>query len=70
MTTANSKLIKKITTIGTNALVGGLIAGGAGAFIGIVSSIDGNFIGATIDKISSKDAELPAPETDVEDAPA
>ena len=74
MTTNNSRLMKKMATIGVNALVGGLIAGGAGALVGVISSVDSGFIGAAIDKITTaKDIDETDTEevaTDVEDAPA
>ncbi len=70
--TTNSRLIKKITTIGTNALVGGLLAGGAGALVGIISSVDSGFIGVAIDKLTSANEtnDEVIEESATEDAPA
>ncbi len=53
MTDSKNRLIKKTATIGVNALIGGLIAGGAGALVGIISSVDSGFISAAVDKITA-----------------
>lgn len=53
MTDSKNRLVKKTATIGINALIGGLLAGGGGALVGIISSVDSGFIGAAIDKFTA-----------------
>ena len=67
--TANARLMKKIATVGINALVGGLLAGGTGALVGVISSVDSGFIGAAVDKMISTKDETNEDAT-TEDAPA
>ena len=51
----SEKLIKKAAVVGINVLIGGVLAGGMGALIGAVSSLDHEVINSGVDKILEKE---------------
>ena len=47
----NKRITKKISVTAVNAILGGLIGGGTGALVGVISSLDSGVISTGIDKL-------------------